>query len=87
MASNLTQGATAGQLLAQGNGAYLIQQGVDPDAAHTLIAAQRASPQTVTAVSQHIISVKPDYTVVEMSVKCMHPLMLVYPLPECTTSR
>lgn len=51
MASNLTQGATAGQLLAQGNGAYLIQQGVDPDAAHTLIAAQRASPQTVTAVS------------------------------------
>jgi hypothetical protein len=53
VANNLTQGATAGQLLAQGNGAYLIQQGVDPDTAHTLIAAQRASPQTVTAVSQH----------------------------------
>lgn len=69
----MTQGATAGQLLAQGNGAYLIQQGVDPDAAHTLIAAQRASPQTVTAVSQHV-SFKPDSTVVEMSVKCLHSI-------------
>jgi hypothetical protein len=73
VASNLTQGATAGQLLAQGNGAYLIQQGVDPDAAHTLIAAQRASPQTVTAVSQHV-SFKPDSTVVEMSVTCLHSI-------------
>jgi len=74
VASNLTQGATAGQLLAQGNGAYLIQQGVDPDAAHTLIAAQRASPQTVTAVSWHIIAVELDSAVVEMSVKCLHPI-------------
>ncbi|PSN51087.1 Transcription factor RFX3 [Blattella germanica] len=49
VANSLTQGATASQLLAQGNGAYLIQQGVDPDTAHTLIAA-RASPQTVAAV-------------------------------------
>ncbi|GFG33837.1 hypothetical protein Cfor_11041, partial [Coptotermes formosanus] len=62
VASNLTQGATAGQLLAQGNGAYLIQQGVDPDAAHTLIAAQRASPQTVTAPSNRYCCVH-DYDV------------------------
>jgi hypothetical protein len=53
VAGNLAQGATAGQLLAQGNGTYLIQQGVDPDTAHTIIAAQRSSPQTVAAVSQH----------------------------------
>ncbi|XP_066992717.1 DNA-binding protein RFX2 isoform X2 [Anabrus simplex] len=52
VANSLAQGTTSGQLLAQGNGTYLIQQqGVDPDAAHTLItAAQRSSPQTVTAV-------------------------------------
>ncbi|GLG98175.1 Uncharacterized protein GBIM_04773 [Gryllus bimaculatus] len=51
VASSLAPGAATGQLLAQGNGTYLIQQGVDPDQAHTLIAAQRTSPQTVTAVS------------------------------------
>ncbi|KAK7872733.1 hypothetical protein R5R35_011870 [Gryllus longicercus] len=50
VASSLAPGAATGQLLAQGNGTYLIQQGVDPDQAHTLIAAQRTSPQTVTAV-------------------------------------
>ncbi|XP_023723000.1 DNA-binding protein RFX2 isoform X3 [Cryptotermes secundus] len=62
VASNLTQGATAGQLLAQGNGAYLIQQGVDPDTAHTLIAAQRASPQTVTADAGGVAYVVPGNT-------------------------
>lgn len=72
MASNLTQGATAGQLLAQGNGAYLIQQGVDPDAAHTLIAAQRASPQTVTAVSQHMVVYRVCKTELHCCRKCMH---------------
>nr|CAD7256512.1 unnamed protein product [Timema shepardi] len=49
VAGSLAQGGAAGQLLAQGNGAYLIQQGVDPETAHSIIAAQRASPQTVAA--------------------------------------
>jgi hypothetical protein len=50
MTSNVTQGiTTTRQLLAQGNGAYLIQHGVDPDTAHTLIATQTSSPQRVTA--------------------------------------
>ncbi|XP_051175428.1 DNA-binding protein RFX2 isoform X3 [Leptopilina boulardi] len=48
------QGSNTGQLLSQGNGAYLIQQSVvDGDAAtHALIsaAAARASPQTDSAV-------------------------------------
>ncbi|XP_069703475.1 DNA-binding protein RFX2-like isoform X2 [Periplaneta americana] len=62
VASSLTQGTTAGQLLAQGNGAYLIQQGVDPDTAHTLIAAQRASPQTVTADAGGVAYMVPGNT-------------------------
>jgi hypothetical protein len=49
---NLTQGTTAGQLLAQENGVYLTLQ----DTAHSLTAAQGASPQTVTVVSQPTVS-------------------------------
>ncbi|PNF43420.1 hypothetical protein B7P43_G13452 [Cryptotermes secundus] len=47
--SNLTQGTTAGQLLDQGNCAYLIQNGFDPNAGRALTATQTPSPQTVTA--------------------------------------
>jgi hypothetical protein len=53
---NLTQRTTAGQLLAQENGVYLTLQGVVPDTAHSLTAAQGASPQIVTAVSQSTVS-------------------------------
>jgi hypothetical protein len=52
VASGLSEGNTAGQLVAQGpkgNDAYLTQQDVDPDTAHTVVAAQRASPATATA--------------------------------------
>jgi hypothetical protein len=47
VASNSARGNSAGQLLARGNGAYVIKQGVDPDAAHTLTAVRTDSPQTV----------------------------------------
>jgi hypothetical protein len=49
VANDLSQGTIAGQLLAQENGAYLTQQDVDSDTAHTIVAAQRASPSTATA--------------------------------------
>ncbi|GLG98174.1 hypothetical protein R5R35_011870 [Gryllus longicercus] len=62
VASSLAPGAATGQLLAQGNGTYLIQQGVDPDQAHTLIAAQRTSPQTVTADTSGVTYMVPSNT-------------------------
>jgi regulatory factor X 1/2/3 len=51
MQSNSTQGTTAGQLLAQGNGAYLTEQDFDPNAALSFTATQTPSPQPVTADS------------------------------------
>jgi hypothetical protein len=45
--NNLSQGTTANQLLAQGNGVYLTQQ-IEPKA-HAVIATQITSPPTTTA--------------------------------------
>jgi hypothetical protein len=49
VASYSAQGNSAGQLLVQGNGAYVIKQDVNSDMAHTFTAVQRDGPPTVTA--------------------------------------
>jgi regulatory factor X 1/2/3 len=60
VANDLSQGTTAGQLLAQENGAYLTQQDVDPDTSNTIIAAQRASPPTARADAGGVAYVVPE---------------------------
>jgi hypothetical protein len=65
--SNSAQGTNAGQLLAQGNGAYLTRQGVDPNMAHTHTAVQRDSSQTVTADGGGIAYMVPGNTTTNLS--------------------
>jgi hypothetical protein len=55
MKSNLTQGTTAGQLLTQESDAYLIQQDVDPDTAHTLTATQTVNISSTTNTRMSIV--------------------------------
>jgi regulatory factor X 1/2/3 len=61
--SDLTQGSTAGQLLSQENGAKRI----DPDTAHTVTAAQIASPQTATADAGGMAIMFPENTTTDPS--------------------
>jgi regulatory factor X 1/2/3 len=50
--SNITGGNTAGQLVAQGNGAYYVERGFNPEVAHILTATQTLSVQAVTAQAE-----------------------------------
>jgi hypothetical protein len=59
VANDLSQGTTAGQLLAQENGTYLTQKDADPNMSHTITATQKASPSTVTADDSGVAYIAP----------------------------
>lgn len=50
--SHLIQGITSGQMLIQGNGAYLVEQGFRAHAAQAFTATQAFRPQAVTAYAE-----------------------------------
>jgi regulatory factor X 1/2/3 len=56
MKNNSAQGTNVGQLLDQGNAAYLIQQGFDPGTAHTLTATADAGKESWTMVPRNATS-------------------------------
>jgi regulatory factor X 1/2/3 len=67
MESNLTQGINAGQLLAQENGAYFIQQDVNPDTVRNLTPTQTASLEAIRADVGGVVCMVPDNTTTNSS--------------------